>query len=274
MGIRLTKTKHKLGQLDENFQLIEENKYDPAAALKKGFLIRTLKPENYRILRKMGNTDYSITKWQKKRLTLAILFGVIFGFMMKFFVSSAILAFLIGIGIGIGFYYIQGRSITNMYTAYQFRRQLQFAKFTRILTPFLKELSTGRSLYTMFAKVMDRLDEEEDKRLLRKLMKDMSDNPQSVKPFTEFADNFSGSDSALVFMSAVYDMKTGATDDEVVDELSKEANEELILKIREIRKFKKSKFGMFPTFITITALFVLGGEIVGLMLSAFSGIKF
>lgn len=259
--------------LDENFEVIEE-KTKHKKQVRKSIYLKTLNNKNYDAFKKMGYSDTQVISYQKGTITQSLVFGAL-GFVAGTIIFKSpkisLIAFLV---VAIFMFYVKTKAIQDVYTSYRFERELQFAKFTRILTPYLVQLKQGKSLYGMLNKVLPRLDNEKDKRLLRKLMKDMTDHPNSVRPFTDFSESFSGSDAAVVFMSAVFDMKTGSTDEEVVLELSKEANEELIKKIREIRTYKVKKFAMGSTKTTLTAMFLLFGEIIALILASVSQMNF
>lgn len=260
-------------KLDENFEVIQEDN-KKVKSIRKSFILKTLSSKNYEAFKKMGYSDSQAISYQKGTFTQSILFGLI-GIGAGKIIFHSLQYGLIGfVVVAIFMFYVKTKAIQDVYTSYKFERELQFAKFTRILTPYLVQLKQGKSLYGMFNKVLPRLDNEKDRRLLRKLMKDMTDKPNSVRPFTEFAESFSGSDAAVVFMSAVFDMKTGSTDEEVVLELSKEANDELIKKIREIRAYKVKKFAMNSTKTTLTAMFLLFGEIIALILASVSQMNF
>lgn len=259
--------------LDENFEVIQP-KVKARKTTRKSLWLKTLTNKDYELFKKMGYSDSQAISYQKGTYGQALLFGFI-GIVAGKIVFNSIQFGLIGfVVVALFLIYVKTKKIQDVYTSYRFERELQFAKFTRILTPYLTQLKQGKSLYSMFNKILPRLDNEKDRRLLRKLMKDMTDKPGSVRPFTEFAEAFSGSDAAVIFMSAVFDMKTGSTDEEVVLELSKEANDELIKKIREIRMFKMKKFAMFSTKTTLTAMFLLFGEIIALILSSVSQMNF
>ncbi|HFD6742165.1 TPA: hypothetical protein ACF3Q8_003060, partial [Enterococcus faecium] len=155
-----------------------------------------------------------------------------------------------------------------------FERHLQFSKFTRLLIPYLKQKKDGGNLYGVFAKIVKRLDYDTDKKLLMKLMQEMTDQPNDIRPFTEYAEQTSGTDMSVLFMSTVYDIRQGSADLDVIEELDRLASEELMAGIDSIIDYKSRRFVFFPTKIAMTSFILVVGFAVGVLFMNLKDINF
>ncbi|HAR0336014.1 TPA: hypothetical protein IYH17_002946, partial [Enterococcus faecium] len=199
----------------------------------------------YKKLREMNNSNVSIIKWQKQRFLKSWIFvGV--GLVMYLLLGKEWYYLAGGIATAIGFYIIQAKSINNIYNQFRFERHLQFSKFTRLLIPYLKQKKDGGNLYGVFAKIVKRLDYDTDKQLLMKLMQDMTDRPNDIQPFVEYAEQTSGTDMSVLFMQTIYDIRQGSADLDVIEELDRLASEELMAGIDSIIDFKSRRFVFYP----------------------------
>lgn len=225
--------------------------------------IRSVGDTNYQMLLEMGNSNFAIMRWQKSRILKMILTALIF-FVVGFFFYKKLM--FIGLVLPFLLYYMQGKSIVSGYSRYKFQRHLQFAKFTRLLIPYLKQTSAGVNLYSVFNKIVPRLEHEADQTLLLTLMKEMSDKPNSIVPFTDYAEKTSGSDMSVLFMSTIFDLRQGTTDLSVITELGKIASAELMDSIDQIITFKSRRFLLFPTKITMTTFLVVIGYAIAVLI--------
>lgn len=229
---------------------------------KKHLMLRMVGETNYSMLKEMNNSDLGIIKWQKRRLqqsSLLVVFGVVLYFLtgMKWY-------FLVGaLVVAITFYLNHSKGIRSRYSQYRFERHLQFSKFTRLLIPYLQSSQEGVNLYTIFGKIVKRLDYEMDKKLLMRLMNSMTDRPNDIEPFTSYAEQTSGTDMSILFMSTLFDIRQGSADLNVIGELDKLASEELMTGIDSIIMFKTRRFVFFPTKITMTTFLLVIGFMIG-----------
>ena len=229
---------------------------------KKHLMLRMVGETNYEMLKEMNNSDLSIIKWQQRRVkeaSLLVVFGLFIYFMtgMKWY-------FLVGaLVLSIVFYFNKSKSIRSMYSQFKFERHLQFSKFTRLLIPYLHSSREGVNLYTVFGKIVKRLDYDTDKKLLMKLMNSMTDRPNDIERFMSYAEQTSGTDMSILFMSTLYDIRQGSADLNVIGELDKLASEELMTGIDSIISFKTRRFSMFPTVITMTTFLLVIGFMIG-----------
>lgn len=225
----------------------------------------------YPMLLEMGNTQKRIDEFQKKRITQSFLILVVL------FLFGLILSkwFYIGGLVGsIVFYKMKHNNIKSKYTTWKFQRHLQFSKFTRLLIPYLKQSKGQIALYSIFNKILQRMEDEQDKNSLYKLMSEMSNNPSDIQPFIEFANRSSGTDMSILFMSTIFDFQQSTFDTSVIDELGKISSEELLTGIDEIINFKLRRFVFFPTKIVMSSFVIVLGFGIAVLVANLSSIKF
>ena len=218
----------------------------------------------YDILRQMGNGDRQIRDFQRNRVMQAILIGIVvsaIGFAMQ-----QNMVMVGGIGVGFLIYKMKFGSIKGMYRQWRFERELAFSRFVRLLIPYLKQSGGAVSLYTVFNKMLERMDNEADRNSLYMLMGEMSSRPGDIRPFYDFAERSSGSDMAYLIMSTVYDFQQSTQDTSVIDELGKMASDYMMTSIDEIIAFKIRRFGMFPTKIVLSSFILVVGFAAGVLL--------
>ncbi|EOF89166.1 TPA: hypothetical protein IWN98_001262 [Enterococcus faecium] len=239
----------------------------------KSIWLKMLDENYYKKLREMNNSNVSIIKWQKQRFLKSWIFvGV--GLVMYLLLGKEWYYLAGGIATAIGFYIIQAKSINNIYNQFRFERHLQFSKFTRLLIPYLKQKKDGGNLYGVFAKIVKRLDYDTDKQLLMKLMQDMTDRPNDIQPFVEYAEQTSGTDMSVLFMQTIYDIRQGSADLDVIEELDRLASEELMAGIDSIIDFKSRRFVFYPTKIAMTSFILVVGFAVGVLFLNLKDINF
>lgn len=228
---------------------------------KKKLRMRLLESELEQKLIEMGNSVSDISKFQLKRIQRSLLmiplFVVLGIFLSEYCYIGAIIAPVI-------LYKSQGNKINSYYVFWQFERRMQFSKFMRILIPYLKEGNT-RSLYSIFNKILERLEKEEDRKSLYRLMSEMSNNPNHIKPFDDYADRSSGTDMARLFMNTIYDFQQSTKDASVIEELGRNASEELLTVVDEVVNFKVKKFVMYPTKLLMSTFIITLGFAFGVL---------
>ncbi|TRZ39365.1 hypothetical protein CEQ21_07330 (plasmid) [Niallia circulans] len=225
----------------------------------------------YPMLQDMGNSTKSIDEFQKKRLIQSFMVMLIFFFFGLFFTKWLYLGMLAGTLI---FYKQKYQNIRSKYTTWRFQRHLQFSKFTRLLIPYLKQSKGQVSLYTVFNKIMQRLEDEQDRNSLYRLMSQMSSKPNDIQPFIEYANRSSGTDMSVLFMSTIFDFQQSTFDTSVIDELGKISSEELINGIDEIIAFKLRRFVFFPTKIVMSSFIIVVGFAIAILISSLSTLNF
>ncbi|EJR50079.1 hypothetical protein IIO_06392 [Bacillus cereus VD115] len=228
-----------------------------ATNTKKNRYNRLLAEEKlYDMLEEMGNTKTMIDNFQKKRIKQTLLMVVI-GFFMGLFLSKW--CYPLVIILPIFFYRSKYNHVVNMYYAFKFERHLSFIKFMRLLIPYLKESEGGTSLYQILRKILKRTGNPVDVNSIAKFMSELTDKPNDIQPFTDFAERSSGTDMSVLFMQTIYDFQQNSYDTNVIDELGKIASAELQRAINEIVAFKLKRFAFFPTKIVMSAFLIVIG---------------
>ncbi|MDO7204246.1 hypothetical protein Q5M85_08950 [Paraclostridium bifermentans] len=95
----------------------------------------------------------------------------------------------------------------------------------------------------------------------------MNDDPNSEKPFKEFALKTSGTNESVLFMTTLYDYQQNTDDSSVITELGRMASDQLFNGIDDIIEYKLDKFNMFPTKITMLSIVIIFGYSGAMILS-------
>ncbi len=244
----------------------KKTKADPGTEVKPSIWEKIAEDTLYHQLREMGDTTKNIDKFQRKRVLFS-LFIVLLGCIAGAYLH--VWLYMTGPILGSVFYKMQSKKVDTYYKAWKFQRQLNFLKFTRLIIPYLKASGGSTALYTIFNKILKRTDNESDRRSLYQLMGEMGYDPESLKPFTDFAERSSGTDMSYLFMSTIFDFQQSTFDVSVIDELGRNASEEMMSAIDEIIHMKLRRFVMFPTKIVMTSFILVAGLGVGLMFDNF-----
>lgn len=164
----------------------------------------------------------------------------------------------------------QYRSIKGSYRNFIFKQQLNFSKFARMLIPYLYE--DGATLYSVFNRLLNRLEESYVKQCLERLIIDMNNHPNSAIPFKEFGETASGTDEGVLFMHTLHDYQQNSFDRSIIQELGRMASEDLFKGIDEIIAFKLRKFNLFPTKLTMINLIIVMGYMLAVFMDLFKDI--
>lgn len=215
----------------------------------------------------MGESMEAIEKYQKTRVMQTAVSFVIF-LVMGLFLGETIILALAAI-VPFMVYRSRYTTVIKMHKQWKFDREFNFSKFVRLLIPYLKA-GKDPALYMVFSKILDRLDNEEDRRSLFILMGEMTDRPGDIQPFNDFAERSSGSDMAYLIMATVYDFQQSTRDTDVINELGQMASEQMMTAINEIIAFKLKRFAMFPTKVVLSAFILVMGYAAGVFLQSFA----
>lgn len=134
------------------------------------------------------------------------------------------------------------RATFSYYRTFALRRQVAFAQFTRMCAAYLPELKDGINLYSLFEKIVPRLNDPNDRTALQRLMINMQVDPHDSKPFIEFAKAFSVNERADLIMLTIQQMYLGDVDDSNIRSLAKDANHDLERQIDEVIRIKSDRF--------------------------------
>lgn len=218
--------------------------------------LRLLPEEIVRQLREMNNSTVAIAKWQKKNIQRVLFLTSLF-LPLGYFVDWRIAP--LGFVVSVLLYRQQLQTVKRVYMQFRFERQMQFAKFARLLIPLLKQAESGINLYQIFSRVVPRLNYQVDKDLLMGLMKDLSDFPNSIKPYEDYAMAVSGSEMSILFMSTLYDLEQGAINLQVIDRLGQLSSAEMMQGIDQIIAFKIKRFQLlFTKMMTSIVVLIIG----------------
>ncbi|MCP8032779.1 hypothetical protein JKS07_13590, partial [Listeria monocytogenes] len=210
----------------------------------------------YSMVQKMGYGEEEFFLFQRKRLIKSTL-------MMVAAVPLALTItkwlFLLAPVLFIYSWWVDYQKEKREFTNFLFLKNLDFAKFMRLVVPYLMQNSTG--LYGVFNRMIKRLEDGEVKQLLRQLMIDMTNNPGSDLPFRTFAESAGDSDEAVTFMITLYDYSEYAKDDSVLKDLSELASNEILRGSDEIIDIKSKRFAFFPSKLNMLSTLLLMGYI-------------
>ncbi|MGL9969210.1 hypothetical protein [Enterococcus sp. DIV1420a] len=215
-------------------------------------------PFIYRMGEKMGYSEQEINTFQLKRIGLSLLcFWLGIGLFK--------LLGLYGLGgcflLGILFWFDQRKRLISRYKNFSFVRQVSFSKFCRMLIPYLLVENQGKSLYAIFSHLAKRIEGDSLQEPLYQLLTDMNDYPNEIEPFIHFAENCSGTDEAINFMTTLFYFQQSSDDPTIIQELGRLANDELFAGVKEIVDMKVRRFGKYPMFV----VFSLGVPMFGMM---------
>jgi hypothetical protein len=219
----------------------------------------------YDMCKEMGFTEERFIKYQKKRFFRSVLFGtplVAAAFFIQWWWALA------GIFISGFLWWNEYNRAKKFYANFNFEKQLQYAKFTRMLIPYL--LQTNATLYSVFTRLLERLEESHVKRALERLLIEMNEYPNSDVPFVRFAKDASGTDSSILFMTTLYDFHQNTFDHSIIMELGQLSSDQLFEGVDEIITYKLRKFSLYPTKLTMSSFVVTLGYAICMISEAFS----
>ncbi len=250
-----------------------ERKVKVKGFMSDSFFIDMLGPDAYEKMQEMNTPEAYIVEWQKSRIIFSIAIAIIASVIA--FVIKMPALIVLGVVMGGIWYITRGRLIDSNYTIYKFNRALEFAKFTRLVVPYLRSDSNGGAesrVYTTLSAVVSRLDTKEDRSLLATLLFEMTQDPQNKQPYVDYAMKVGGTDFAITFMETLYDVRQGSANLDIVERLSRESNEQVQSLMDDIVKLKSDKLQMIATKATMPVMIMIFGTIVAVAVASFSGI--
>lgn len=236
--------------------------------VKESFFKKIAEKDLFKMLNEMGDSDERIIKFQKSRLLKSVIATIPFLLFAIFFNKMFVFA---SIGLGIFVWSNEYKRIVKFYKNFLFEKQLVFSKFTRMLIPYL--LQSDATMYSVFNRILTRLEDGHVKHCLERLIIEMNEMPNSDEPFKKFARDASGTDSAILFMTTLYDYQQNTFDHSIINELGQLASEELFEAVDEIKAFKLKKFAMFPTKLTMASFIITLGYAAAMLTDAVVNIK-
>lgn len=265
------KTKTKANKKEKQAR---RNMYGVIVNKPSNFYMNLLSDDAYEKMKEMNTSDGFILKWQQQRVLYSAILGivvVIIGFYIKMPMIS-----LFGPLLAFVWFFMKGKSIDQNYMVYKFNRALEFAKFTRLVVPYLRSDSNGGSesrVYTTLSAVVGRLDTKEDRQLLATLLYEMTQRPGDKQPYVDYAMKVGGTDFAITFMETIYDIRQGSANLNIVERLSRESNEQVQGLMKDIVRMKNKKLLMIATKATMPVMIIILGSIVAIAVQSFSGVN-
>lgn len=219
------------------------------------------------MLVKMDTSVAYIQKRMKNRMMVSIIcavLGLVVGLVLK---SNFGPLFGMGLALSGMTWYIDQKKTTDFYRQFQLKRQIAFSQFTRLAAAYLPELKEGTNLYSVFERIVPRMNDERDATALQKLMINMQADPEDSGPFLEFAHEFSVSDRAELIMLTIQQMYLGDVEDENIRSLADGANEDMLKQTDTIITYKLKRFNNLTARIGICAMIPIIGYFVLLVAS-------
>ena len=264
----------KVSKKSKASKVSKKSKSGTKNSKKKSFLIRSLEKSSYDKMKLMNTTDEFIKKWQLQRIILSLIAAIVGDFLIICVFKQPLIFALSGPVIGLILYGLKHVNVNQQYKVYKFNRNLEFSKFARLIVPYLRQAKNGTSIYHIFNQMVNRMENPIDRQLMQKLMIQITDYPTEMWPYIDFAKKMSGTDFSITFMTLIYDISQGATDDNIIDELGKEVSQQLMDIISDIIEFKEKKFMMFPTMIVAPNMVLILGYMACIMIYQFSKLGF
>lgn len=210
---------------------------------------------------KLVKMDTSMDAINKRMQTRVLTAGIAFFAMLIVGLITKKLGMMVVAGVMLAgmtwFYDIQNTN--KYYMRFQMERQMAFSQFVRLAASYLPEMSDGANLFSIFKKILPRLEHKRDRAALERLMIRMQKDPNDSKPFNDFAHDFSVSDRAILIMQVIQRMYLGDTNDSNIQALAKDADDEIISQIDQIIEIKLHKFDNTTTKIMIGIMIPLLG---------------
>lgn len=136
--------------------------------------------------------------------------------------------------------------VRSKYNVYSFNNELLFGNFLMVLD--LSQLKDGYSINALLARAARRFKNRILKTAIETLNLKIADHPKSSKPYIEFANKFSSTPRAKLFMLSVYSMAQGNHDDSEIASLKRSVARDLSKQSKKLRHQKISRFGKLQNF--------------------------
>lgn len=242
---------------------------DKNVSVKKPLAEKLSEQDLFPMLREMGNTETSILKYQKNRVASSIvlfLIGCIAALIFRKYWWIA----LAGLGITVAKWMLEYRGVKKMYQNFDFNRQLVFNKFIRLLIPML--MQPEATIYTVLSKMHDRPDivQGQVKDALERFLINLNDDSKSDKPYVQFAQEASGTDRAMLFMTTLYDYVQSSNDLRILQSLGRMNSEEVNSGMDDIVEYKLRRFFEFPTKVAMSSLILVFGYAIAVIVNEVS----
>lgn len=181
---------------------------------------------------------------------------------------------LLGLIVAIGIWAINYVNNKRQYKRYAFKNQLRFNKLLTVLD--LSELKQGYSINALLAEVSGRFQDPVLSNAVSTLNSRIQDKPMSPMPYLQFANEFSTTQRARLFMLTVYRMAQGNYDDSEIKSIKHSASKDLtyqseVLMRKKLGRFHKlwlMQFAGFVLFLITYVLMFIGLDVYGALKGA------
>lgn len=227
-----------------------------------GFLFSILEDKAYHLMVMMKMTPEKIAAYQRTRVLITAL--MILPGLLVYVVMHKMwgLGLLVGFPMFIWFYYYY--RVISSFKIYNFKRQIEYAKFARMCIPYLIQTDKQVSLFGIFDRMRDKVSPT-IRFHLTKLMNEMSEDPGNERPFEKFAVEISGTQDASLFMEQIFDYQQSSADISTIKQLSILQNEQLFENVDDIIKIKLGRYYPISNIFTMLIFVLLLGCLLGFM---------
>lgn len=213
----------------------------------------------YDMVKKSGFGEKEFYYFQKKRMTRSLissLAAIIPSLLISpWFAFSSVLFFLYT-------WRLMYKQERYEYDKETFDKQINWQVFKKMFRNYIQK--DNSSTVVVLKKLLLRLETSDFKDQLNRFIIDITENPEEVKPYVDFAKNAAGgSNESLTFMTNLYNYHNYPGDSSVVDELLSDTRDEMMEGIRDIRAIKERSFYFYPTKITMLQVVLLFGYMAG-----------
>lgn len=153
------------------------------------------------------------------------------------------------------------------------RRHYEFLYFFQLVVPYLKQAGTSKlGLFNVLNRMEPRLSPADDKRdgILKHgvntLLIEMTNRPNDINVFKEFAHQCSGTDIAEDIAVSLFDWQQNSTNTEQLDRLGAKINRALEARIDEMVEKKLDRFGFYSQRV-LFATIIMSMGILGITIA-------
>ncbi|MDF2854314.1 MAG: conserved hypothetical rane protein [Neobacillus sp.] len=221
-------------------------------------------------MKDMEYTQKQVKQFTRKRILLTFLaffVGVLLGLLYKSF-SLLMFAPLIALAV----WFLNRHQVLLKHKYLKVKRQVEFDRMMTLAISELLQKETTMSI--VFQRIYDNLPSGPLKDSLSLFLIGLIKRPFSIKPFEEFAERASGTDSASNLLHTLYDFQQNANDTDVIYELGHENRVTVFNVIDDVIQLKLDKFIGIITSSGALVMIPLMTYLVLMMLDMWKGLHF
>jgi hypothetical protein len=225
-------------------------------------VMRLLSEREHKMFQKLNLSIVDEINFQRKRVLRSIA-GFFIGFVL-IDVFKTYWSWSLPLVLGLGLFYLSHRKLKTLVDGWTLNREVAFAKFMRLLTPYLLS-GTNLNAYRLFEQIGSRLNSDDDRRMVSYLLESLRLNPGKEEPYTDFARAYSGNPRAVTRMSSIYGILNTRGSKAVIETLARQADEEFMEQVRKIAKRKINSLGVISTLTFMVGMLPLFGMLASLL---------